>query len=62
MLLNNELAELLDQECQFRTRRQLHAKLNPNDDNSKRLSNFCWNKCQLLQEEIDALDDVNKGG
>ena len=48
--------ELLDQARQYR---RLNAELNPNDDNSTRLSNFYLNECQLLQEEIDALDDDN---
>ncbi len=52
-------AELVDQAHQYR---RLNAELNPSDDNSKRLSNFYFNECQLLQEEIDALNADNERG
>jgi hypothetical protein len=49
----------LDQARQYR---RLNAELNPSDASSKRLSNFYLNECQLLQEEIDALDADNERG
>ena len=44
-------AKLLDQARRYGW---LNAELNPSDDNTKRLLYFYLNKCQLLQEEIDA--------
>jgi len=49
-------SQLLDQARQYR---RLNAELNPNDENSKRLSNFYLEECEILQKEIDALDDNN---
>ena len=49
-------SELLDNARQYR---RLNAELNPNDVNSECLSNFYVNKCRLLQEEIQALEDNN---
>ena len=47
-------AELLDQARQYR---RLNAELDEDDANSQRLSTFYLQECQMLQDEIDALDN-----
>ena len=52
-------AELLDQARQYR---RLNAELNPNDDNSQRLSHFYLEECRILQQEIDEIVDNSNSG